>query len=265
MAELHFKGRAVMQLEKSKKILAVLWFILGASASQSVEAKRMMPIPPVLSTFSVGGYNTTISPKRYCEVEFSFKESIFNSPIAEDLRVSGGNLHFVVSLTNIGKSVQNVRVLIEDVTFRSCYWNVDGIGNSDACYDSFHNNSANGYAINRTIPVGDTEILTLQVGCQGNTANRNCYLFSYPPVGQPVNNGISHFGVPAIWNPGPASTREFYCYKITSAMGIAIEVAEDRGSLIGTVSLGTTGALGGGAATKTTGASNFNINGGRPF
>lgn len=265
MVEFLFKKETAMNHQSFNFASLAAFIFISFLVLQKVEAKRVMPIPPVLSTFSVGGYNTTVAPKRYCEVEFGFKESIFNSTIAEDLRVSGGNLHFIVSLTNIGKSVQTVRVLIEDVTFRSCYWNVDGIGNSDACYDSFHNNSGNGYAINRTIAVGDTEILTLQVGCQGNTANKNCYLFSYPPAGQPVINGVNHFGINAIWNPGPAATREFYCYKITSAMGLAIEVAEDRGSLIGTVSLGTAGALGGGAGTRTTGASNFNINGGRPF
>lgn len=228
-------------------------------------AKRIVYLPPLTSTFSVGGYDTTIIPKKYCEVDFSFKETLFDSALTSDKKTSGGNIHFRVSLVNTGKSIQKIDMIVEDATFKSCYWQAGGQGAADGCINSYNSNGGLGYKTTFTLAPGTSEIKILQVGCQGNNANNNCYMFEYPPTGQPIAAGITHFGINAIFNPGPSAAKLFYCYKVTSSVGVRFEVTQDRGSVMGTVALGETGALGGGVETRTTGASNFNINGGRPF
>lgn len=247
-----------------KSLLSLIFIFLVTSPAW---AKRVTYMAPITSNFIVAGFDRLSSPARFCEVDFGIREVLFKSSQTGNLRTSGGFTEVSVSLRNIASTPQTVTVFIEEVYFDSCYWKATGVGAPEACYKKYFNNAGNGYQVKFDLKAKQTVSHNLQFGCQGNNTNNNCYLYQYPLMvdGAAVQAAVMHFNIPALFNAGATAAREFLCYKVSTQLNIRLEVAEDKGAIVGNISTDKIGPLGEGYEQRMSGVTDFRINGGRPF
>lgn len=248
-------------------IQCLFWILLSES-----HASRVVYLPPVVATLRVGGYDTTISPKKYCTGNADLKDRMATSTLIQNKRVSGLYGSFVVALRNLSKTSQTVKLIVESVQFDVASWAVaeEGLPDNNFLRD-FTASNASGLSVGATpsfvLPAEKSASIYYEYGCQGTSANNNCFLRRK----QISINGTSAlaaaniFGTPWESNMSSSGNALFLCYGIGVVIQSRLQVDQDIGAITGAVSVDDFGAAKGGAFSKSDGITNYEINGGRAF
>ncbi len=235
-------------------------------------ASRVVYLPPVVAKFRVGGYDTTIAPKKYCTQNSDLKDRMATSTLVQNKRVSGIYGSFVVALRNLSKTSQTVKVIVESVQFETGNWTVSEEGLSDNSFTrDFTAANAPALAVASTpsfvLPAEKSATVYYEYGCQGSSGSNNCYLRRKQVSidGVSVLAAANVFGTPWESNGAASGNALFLCYELGIVLQARLQIDQDLGAITGAVSADDFGAAKGGAFSKSDGVTNFEINGGRAF
>ena len=233
---------------------------------------RVVYLPPVVAKLRVGGYDTTIVPKKYCTGNADLKDRMATSTLIQNKRVSGVYGSFVVALRNLSTTSQTLKLIVEAVQFDVGNWTVSEEGLPDDTFTrDFTAANAPALAVASTpsfiIPAGKSASIYYEYGCQGSSGNNNCFLRRQQILinGTSVLAAANLFGTHWQSNGGTSGNASFLCYDVGLVLQARLQIDQDLGAMTGAVSVDDFGAAKGGAFTKSDGVTNYEINGGRAF
>lgn len=246
-------------MKKSILILAILG--LGVSAEA-----RTAHVPPLSSSFEVGGYNAEVSPNLYCERSgFLFREYLEGTTVAVNKLTHGAFGSITFALRNISAINQTVSIIFDNVEMEASRWKTDGKGLRDGYITKTFNNGKAGYIVKQTIGPHKSVVASFQYGCQGDAELNNCWLFAFPVVqdGVEIKSAQSIFGVLPLNDLAMTNAlKKFLCYRLETVFDVRIVVDEKKGSVVGSVSSqGYAGAV----ETNVIKSIDYELNGGLPF
>lgn len=231
-----------------------------------------MYLPPVVAKFRVGGYDTTIAPKKYCTQNSDLKDRMATSTLVQNKRVSGIYGTFVVALRNLSKTSQTLKLIVESVHFDTGNWTVSEEGLPDNTFIRDFT-AANAPALSAAstpsfvLPAQKSASIYYEYGCQGSSGSNNCFLRrkQISIDGATVLAASNLFGTPWESNGAASGNALFLCYELGLVLQARLQMDQDLGAVTGAVSVDDFGAAKGGAFTKSDGVTNYEINGGRAF
>lgn len=218
-------------------------------------AKRVLYLPPILSQKSFGGYNTEGGLKHYCELGYSFFESMQKSEDKYDRRGTGVWVGLAINLRNLSTETQTIKLVFEGIQYETCY-----VANPafqwPTCFKKFYNNGGPGYSVNFTLAGNENLNTRWQIGCSGDATTNMCWLTMFESKkGSTVLPLNFVFGTPSLFDNTPYDKK--LCYTLSSTLTTRVEVTEDKGAMSGAVNVEF--------STKGDSGSSFQMNGGRPF
>lgn len=245
-----------------QSLLTTLQFFLLASFADA----RTLHVTPVNSSFTVGGYDTETPAKAYCKLPgFRFESDLQGTSLSEKNRSHGAFGNLTVALRNISATTQTVDMYFESVEFSAFQWTATGDGLRDSEFTKTLNNSGNGYKKTYTIGPRKSLIATFQYGCQGDSTTNNCWLWAFPVKidGVQVQANAPVFGIlPLSDIPKTLAWQKYLCYRLGTVFNLRFEVAESKGSIVGSVA---TQSIGGGMENLLEKKIDVELNGGLPF
>lgn len=231
------------------------------------QAGRVVYLSPLTSSVIVGGFDTTLPTPEYCESGFSFREILAGKMTSVNTRTGGAAPGLFATIRNISQYPQTVKIIFEELDFDACYWANGGVI-FPPCFKKYVSNGVTGYPINFVLPAFKSANASIQIGCQGTTAENYCWLAHWAVMSENVQlapANMNLYGVPALFNPASMSLVQHLCYSLKSFITMRIEVAEDRGALTGVIGTADSAAAYGGRRVLLNGESKVYINGGKPF
>lgn len=237
--------------------------IVLMTASNSF-ALRKVYLPAIVSSFAAGGFDTSAIPKKYCTLSFDLGDKLAGSSLIQNKRTSGIYGSFAVAFRNISNRPQSVKLVLESSQFRVANWTISEAGLPD---DGFTRDFTLIPSTAFTLPAKKSASVSIEFGCQGDSPVNNCFMQRKEVSidGAPILGIANLFGSPWQSNAAASGTPKFLCYELHTTVQAMIEVTEDSGAIIGSVTMNDFGAAHGGAETRLGAAVQIEINGGRAF
>lgn len=245
------------------KICLLMQLFIFLVIGREANAARIVVLPPVTAEVYSGGYDTSSIPKRMCRRGFSFKEFLNDVPsYSQEKLLHGVWFNLVTSIRNISSTTQTATVRIKSVDFEASQWITTEAGIRDREFSQTYNS---GYTRSVTLAAGATGTLTIQIGCQGDDTNRNCWAYAFPfrVGGVDVGSATTLFGTLPLFDlPGTAARKNFICYNLKAVTQMQIEVTQAQGAVLASVN---TTEFAGGVLTQEPIRTFLQVNGGRAF